>query len=81
MWIVDASNADPGIVGCRPIAVPYCDHVGICRPKRKEDTIHISLVRWIIHCLKVQRKGTKSPVLEDEIKDIFKEIVSNEPSR
>jgi len=79
MWIVDASNADPGVTGCRPQPVPGADHIGICKPSR-DSVVHGVLRAWIQDCAKAADRGRGRPWLHDEIDDVLQRIADFNPA-
>jgi hypothetical protein len=79
MWIVDASNADPGIVGCRPRPEPYADHIGVCKPKSRESPAHVLLRDWIRKLAHAAKRGSGHPWLDDEIREVLEKIADNRP--
>jgi hypothetical protein len=79
MWIVDASNADPGVTGCRPAPAPGADHVGICKPSRDSIT-HEVLRAWIRDLAQAADRGTGRPWLRDELDGVLERIAHLKPA-
>lgn len=78
MWIVDASNADPGATGCRPAPAPGADHIGICKPTR-DSIVHEALRAWIRDLAQAADRGIGRPWLRDEIDGLLERIAQLKP--
>ena len=60
-WVVDASNADPGVPGCEPEPAPGCDHAAICKPKSRDTPLYTHVRSWVVALAIQQRRGTGVP--------------------
>lgn len=78
MWIVDASNADPGVTGCRPAPAPGANHISICKPLR-DSTTHGALRAWIRDLAQAASRGKDRPWLRDELDDVLERIAHSKP--
>jgi hypothetical protein len=74
LWIVNASNADPGIVDCDPTPVLNCDHLTICKPANDASTMYRDLEAWLKRLLNEGGRGIDSAFLGKEILDIHESI-------
>jgi hypothetical protein len=76
LWIVDASNADPGVVGCVPEPVPYCDHHSLCKPESADSTMYRRLVNWLAERAVI--RGTDIPVLDQAMEAALRKIIEDD---
>ena len=81
LWIVDASNADPGVVGCRPVGVPYSDHIEICKPLPERRFISDEIEHWLVQQVLNRERGKESPVLAGELTQICQTLIRRDASR
>ncbi len=63
--VVDEASADPGVHDVRPIPID-ADHIGICKPTSRTDTVHAQVRRFIAENLErvpslAQRGGPAAP--------------------
>jgi hypothetical protein len=81
LWIVDASNADPGVVGCLPVGVPSADHIEICKPSDENSFIRDDIEQWVMERVAAREQGKQSAVLADDIAEIWAAIRRADPHR
>jgi hypothetical protein len=79
MWIVDASNADPGLSGCRPTPVPGADHTTICKPSR-DSVLHADLRAWLRDLAQAKDRGKGRAWLRDEIYAVLVALAHSRPA-
>lgn len=78
-WIVDASNADPGVIGCRPTPVAGADHIAICKPARDSD-LHVDVRDWLRDLAHANDRGRGRAWLRDEIDAELQALVDSTPA-
>ncbi|WP_370961685.1 esterase/lipase family protein [Amycolatopsis sp. cg9] len=61
--VVDASSANPGLAGVRPIPVDD-DHIGICKPADRESVVYGQVKLFVTGVRDSARAGTGSPAGE-----------------
>jgi hypothetical protein len=73
-WVVDASNADPGVPGCEPEPAPGCDHAAICKPASRDTPLYTRVRHWVAALATQQRRGTGVPVLHDALPKLLERV-------
>jgi hypothetical protein len=81
LWIVDASNADPGVPGCLPVGVPKANHIDICKPKGTEVFIRDDIEQWVLERVASQEQGKEFAVLATDIAEICASVRRADPER
>ena len=81
LWIVDASNADPGVAGCLPVGVPGVDHIEICKPNAANAFIRDDIEQWVIERVANREQGKQSAVLSEDIAEIWAAVCRADPNR
>jgi hypothetical protein len=61
--IVDASSADPGIGGVRPIPIAE-DHFAICKLANPDNWIFKSIVNFVSTCVRTDTRPGDGPIIE-----------------